>query len=115
MPSVAQSLTYLFDTLHSHLHVLEDGVTKILPNLSAILAPFVNVRMSFRLLFGHSVFKEKGEGRRVSKSIVSELFLGATLLQRRTAGLPSNMAGLEEILLPSLSQVGWTINISTFL
>ena len=39
----------------------KDGVTKMLPNLSAILAPFVNVRMSFRLLFGHSVFKEKGE------------------------------------------------------
>ena len=39
----------------------KDGVTEMLPNLSAILAPFVNVRMSFRLLFGYSVFKEKGE------------------------------------------------------
>ena len=47
-------------------------------------------------------------------SIVSELFLGATILQRKTVGLPSNMVGLEEILSPSLSQVGWTINISIF-
>ena len=39
----------------------KDGVTEMLPNLSAILAPFVNVRMSFRLLFGYSVFKEKEE------------------------------------------------------
>jgi len=39
----------------------KDGVTKMLPNLSAILAPFVNVCTPFRLLFGHSVFKEKGE------------------------------------------------------
>ena len=42
-------------------HGRKDGVTKMLPNLSAILASFVNVRTSFRLLFGHSVFKEKGE------------------------------------------------------
>ena len=55
------------------------------------------------------------EGRRVTISIVSELFLGATILQRKTVGLPSNMVGLEEILSPSLSQVGWTINISIFL
>ena len=55
------------------------------------------------------------EGRKVSKSIVSELFLGATILQRKIAGLPLNMGGLEEILSPSLSQVGWTKNISTFL
>ena len=33
----------------------KDGVTKMLPNLSAILAPFMNVRTPFRLLFGHSV------------------------------------------------------------
>jgi len=39
----------------------KDGVTKMLPNLSAFLAPFVNVRNAFRLLFGHSAFKEKGE------------------------------------------------------
>ena len=39
----------------------KDGVTKLLPNLSAILAPFVKVRTSFRLFFGHSVFKEKEE------------------------------------------------------
>ena len=37
------------------------GVTKMLPNFSGIQAPFVNVRTPFRLLFGHSVFKEKEE------------------------------------------------------
>ena len=89
----------------------KDGVAKMLPNLSAILAPFVNVRTPFWLLFATAFSKKR---RRVSRSIVSELFLEATMLQRKTVGLPSNIAGLEEILSPSLSQVGWTINISTF-
>ena len=82
----------------------KDGVTKMLPNLSVILAPFVNVCNAFSATLWPQRFQR--EGRKVSESIVSELFLGATILLRKTVGLPSNMARLEEILSPSLSQVG---------